>query len=231
MSRAILYLLLLANAGVLLWQLTPGGAPQSALPEPDPNARQLLLLSERDAPRQAATGRVTMSTTTVTPSSAKSPDAPAPEGRCYTLGPFRSQDTAALARAALEDLNLEPGERVRNEREQYGYQVYIPPFDDRDAAIEAARALADKGITEYYIMNEERLRNAVSLGLFRNKQHADRQLAELRKKDIFAEVLPRYRDRKLYWLDYADPRQLLTAMAVRQLFPDDPVQRLSRNCS
>lgn len=221
MIRATTYVLILANAGIVLWQITLGNAPVSNLPERDPNVQLLVLLSEQGTSRRLP-DEVAVAGDTV---------AADPDEICFTLGPFRSQDGAAQAREALQELKLKPTGRVRNEREQYGFQVYVPPLQSRDAAIDAARELAGKGITEYYIMNEQNLRNAISLGLFRSKVHAERQVERLKDIGVFVEVLPRYRDRKLYWLDYQDPKQLLSAAAVRQLFPEDPVQRLARSCS
>jgi len=220
MTRIVVYVLLLANAGVVLWQVTTGGESSNNLPQRDTNVKLLTLLSERETDGSERVNAVVSSSTTTTK----------PAEVCFTLGPFRSQDGAARAREALQDLRLKPTGRVRNEREQYGFQVYLPPLESRAAAIEAARELADKGITEYYIMNERNLRNAISLGLFRSKAHASRQVERLKEIDVFVEILPRYRDRKLYWLDYSDAQQALSTAAIRQFFPDDPVQRLARSC-
>ena len=220
MMRIVAYVLLAANAGIVLWQVTLGGEPASKLPQRDSNVKLLMLLSEKE------NGGGERTSTPV----ASSRETQEPGVVCFTLGPFRSQDGAARAREALQELELEPTGRVRNEREQYGFQVYLPPLESREAAIEEARNLATKGITEYYIMNEQKLRNAISLGLFRSKAHATRQVERLRKLGVFVEVVPRYRDRKLYWLDYQDADQVLSAAAVRQFFPDDPVQRLTRTC-
>lgn len=220
MTRIVAYALLAANAALVLWQVTLGGEPGEKPPERSANVKLLMLLSEQQAGDPQVAQKPGGSSKVTTERG----------GVCFTLGPFRSQDGAARAREALQDLQLKPTGRVRNEREQYGFQVYLPPLESRQAAIEAARDLADKGITEYYIMNEQKLRNAISLGLFRSKAHATRQVERLRKLGVFVEVVPRYRDRKLYWLDYRDSEQLLTAAAVRQFFPDDPVQRLARSC-
>jgi hypothetical protein len=220
MTRIITYLLLLANAGIVLWQVTLGNESGNNLPQRDSNVKLLMLLSEKENSGGKRTG-VAVSSSTVNKQRGEA---------CFTLGPFRSQDGAARAREALQELKLKPTGRVRNEREQYGFQVYLPPLESRDAAIDTARKLADKGITEYYIMNEKNLRNAISLGLFRSKAHATRQVERLKEIDVFVEILPRYRDRKLYWLDYSDAEEALSAAAIRQFFPDDPVQRLARSC-
>ncbi|MDH3714870.1 MAG: SPOR domain-containing protein [Gammaproteobacteria bacterium] len=220
MTRAVTYLLLLANAGIVLWQVTLGSESGNNLPQRDSSVKLLMLLSEQK--NSGSTRAAVAISGSATPRE--------PGEACFTLGPFRSQDGAARAREALQGLRLKPTGRVRNEREQYGFQVYLPPLGSREAAIDAARELADKGITEYYIMNEKNLRNAISLGLFRSKAHASRQVERLKEIGVFVEILPRYRDRKLYWLDYNDAGQALNDAAIRQFFPDDPVQRLTRSC-
>ena len=46
MTRAIFYILVLANAGLLLWQATASAPQRASLPAPDPNVEKLLLLRE-----------------------------------------------------------------------------------------------------------------------------------------------------------------------------------------
>ena len=220
--RWLFFTVLFANFGVVVLQLMPGDAEATAASAPDPGAKRLVLLSEKqtDSPTTSTPAVETTASTTTTE----------PAQICYTLGPFKSEDLVERARAELASLDLEASLRERNEREQYGYQVYLPALKTRQEAIKAARELADKGIKEYYVMTEKDFQNAVSLGLFKAKRSAEKHVSSLQRKGVFPEMVSRYRDLKLYWLDYADTAEELSPEYLRALFAGEAVQRLQRDC-
>lgn len=210
--RWVALLLILANAGLAGWlYLDAPGRPRVAA-EPPPEIGRLTLLREEADSRD------------------ESPAEGGDEEACFTIGPF---DDAALAEEAgqrLRDLGLEPEQRVLTEEEVYGYQVLLPPFPDRAAAIEATRELADKGIQEYFVVTEPELENAVSLGLFRQKRFATRHTAYLRELGFEPEMLVRTRERDRYWQDYRDPEGRITPELMDSLATEQPLQRLERPC-
>lgn len=210
--RWVALLLILANAGMAGWFYfgAPGRPGSSA--EPRSEIGQLALLREETDSRAGA-----------------QPEAEE-EAVCFTIGPFEDAGLAEQASLQLHSLGLEPEQRVLAEEEVYGYQVLLPPFSDRESAIEATRELAEKGIQEYFVVTEPELENAVSLGLFRQKRFATRHAAYLRELGFEPEMRVRTRERDHYWQDYRDPEGLVTAGLLESLATEQPLQRLERPC-
>lgn len=206
--RWIALLLLLINAGLLAWQLAGApGRPQSqpALPE---EVGYLALLRE---PAEAPSARE--------------------QAECFSMGPFSDADTAQRAGERLAELGVEPAQRVLTDEETYGYQVILPPFPSREEAAEATRALAEQGIDDYFIITDHsELDNAVSLGLFSEREYALNHQAYLEKIGFEAELRMRTRERERYWQDYRDPAGMVRAEQIEAHVGDGPFQRLPRPC-
>jgi hypothetical protein len=127
-------------------------------------------------------------------------------------------------------LDVDSSQRTLSEREFRGYAVFLPPRGSRDAARRLTDELLEKGISDYYIMTDGELRNAVSLGLFRERKHADGLVARVRRLGFQPELETRYRDLALIWLDYEDADGVIDQALIRDLSPQDAVQRLDRDC-
>lgn len=210
--RWVALLLILVNAGAAGWlYLGAPGRPHS-VDEAPPEIGRLALL------REEADSRTGDAVTT------------GGEGACYTIGPFDDAGLAERASEELRSLGLEPEQRVLTEEEVYGYQVLLPPFPDQEAAVEATRRLAEKGIQEYFVVTEQELEHAVSLGLFRQKRYATRHTVYLRELGFEPEMRVRTRERDHYWQDYRDPEGLVTDGLLESLATEQPLQRLERSC-
>jgi len=210
--RSVALILIIVNAGVAAWLYAGApGRPQPSAGAP-PEIDQLALLRE-----EAGTD-------------AANPAAADDNGACFTIGPFDDAELAARAREKLESLGIGPEQRVITEEEVYGYQVLLPPFPTRQAAVDATRALREKGIQEYFVITEPELEHAVSLGLFRQKRFATRHTAYLEELGFEPEMRVRTRDRTRYWQDYRDARGQVTAELLESLAADQPLQRLARSC-
>lgn len=210
--RWVALLLLLANAGFGAWLYMGGpGRPKPEVSVPA-DIGTLALLRERGQRR--ASGSV------------EADDA----SECFTVGPFDSAEAAARARERLAELGLGPEQRVLTEDEVYGYQVLLPPFPDRQAALEATRELVRKGIDEYFVVTEPELENAISLGLFQRKRFAVRHTAYLRELGFEPEMRVRTQERTRYWQDYRDPQGEITPEVLESLATEQPLQRLPREC-
>lgn len=211
--RWVALLLILANAGFAGWLYMGGpGRPQPA-PDVPSDIGQLALLRETGESRIASAG--------------EGDDA----AECFTVGPFDGADAAGRARQRLAELGLEPEQRVLTEEEVYGYQVLLPPYPDRAAALEATRQLVEKGIEEYFVVTEPELENAISLGLFQRKRFAVRHTAYLEELGFDPEMRVRTEEVTRYWQDYRDPRGRVTPEVLESLATDTPLQRLERPCS
>lgn len=195
MAVRFLFLLLLAlNLGAGAWLLF-GRIPVRPLPPAtDPGVAELRLISEArpSAPAAGTSGRA--------PASSQ----PAAE-TCTTLGPFT---TTVDMRTAMQALSPHVA-RIQYHQEQvdrsHGFWVYLPATATREAALDEARALAAKGINDYYVVTAGDSQNTVSLGLFDDASNAQNRMAALKKLGFPAQVRQRIDTEPAYWVDYAVP--------------------------
>jgi hypothetical protein len=189
----LLFLLLLAlNLGAAGWLLFGRAPAAAAPPASDPGVPELRLLSET---RQTARP-------------AEASPAAVPTGghdACSTLGPFM---TAADMRNAVQNLSPHVARiqyREEQVRRSHGYWVYMPAAASREAALDEARALAAKGIHDYYVVTAGDSQNTISLGLFNDQSNAQNRLAQLQQLGFQAQVEQRVDTEAAYWVDYAVP--------------------------
>jgi hypothetical protein len=211
--RWLAVLMIVVNAGFAGWLYMGGPGRPKPQPVVPPDIGQLALLRETGESRIASNGEEDDAT------------------ECFTVGPFDGADAAERARQRLAELGLEPEQRVLTEEEVYGYQVLLPPYPDRAAALEATRRLAEKGIEEYFVVTEPEFENSISLGLFQRKRFAVRHTAYLEELGFDPEMRVRTEEVTRYWQDYRDPRGRVTPEVLESLATDTPLQRLERPCS
>ncbi|MBS0381731.1 MAG: SPOR domain-containing protein [Proteobacteria bacterium] len=190
----LLFLLLLAlNLGAAAWLLFGRVPAQPFPPATDPGVPELRLITETHKPAQPA----------VAGSSSTPP--PRAHDACSTLGPFM---TAVDMRSAVQALSPHVARiQYREEKVQrsHGYWVYLPAAASREAALDAARALAAKGINDYYVVTAGDSQNTISLGLFNDQANAQSRLVQLQKLGFAAKVEQRVDTEPAYWVDYAVP--------------------------
>lgn len=250
MMRITFFILLFVNLALLLWQTQIADSGQDGTMPVVPADQRLVLLSEYRALQQAQANALTPATGEI-PLGASLPEIPdiqivndqgeefveeqpAPEATavCYTFGPFKDLGQARAVSARLDDLGAEVQRRSKVEQEQYGYRVYLPPYATREEAVNEARKLAELGIRDYFIINDDQdKKNGISLGLFRKKSGAIRRMAQVRRFDFKPQMEIRYRDTTIYWLDYSHSAALDSEPLWLELREDTPdIQRLDREC-
>lgn len=196
----LLFLLLLAlNLGAGGWLLF-GRVPARALPPAsDPGVPELRLLSETRGAH--ATPAVAAST----PATASSATPTMVAEACSTLGPFT---TTVDMRAAMRALTPHVA-RIQYHEEQvsqsHGFWVYLPATATREAALDEARSLSAKGITDYYVVTAGDAQNTVSLGLFDDQSNAQQRLEAIKQLGFPAQLKQRIDVEPAYWIDYAVP--------------------------
>jgi len=222
--------LLLANGMLFLWQsyfVAPATVGSTPMPG---NVPELVLLQETGTTVQAA------SVVAIEP---EQPDSKSIDGAilpvsasksCYTIGPFDSDDALKKVQQLFVDNKIDFRQRTFTEPELFGYNVLLPPFPSRDAAVAMVKILVQKGITDYYIMRDSELDNAISLGLFREHRFAVRHMTFLEKKGLTPEMKTRYYDRSRHWIDYTEQENRIDETALVRMSPESDVQRLLRAC-
>jgi hypothetical protein len=189
MMKWIVGLLLLANLALFGWMrwgsmLTvdvDAVSVQAAL-----NADKIKLLPLHSASAPAASGVAltlsppVVSAVPVVPALDKSAKA----ANCAEWGEF-SGDDLVRAQQALDALKLGDKLSLRSAEQDHGYWVYIPPVKNRAQAEQKIAELKARGVKDYFVVQEKgRWLNAISLGVFKSKEAAQKFLATLSTKKI-----------------------------------------------
>jgi cell division septation protein DedD len=198
--RWVFYSLLILNLVYLVWSLVEWSAPavqpvqQRNLETSAP--RKLTLLEEARAGDAASAGGTEERTA-------------APQSRkrlCPVVGPW---ETGKQAREALQTLAGE-GYRgrvrpVEVEKERLHW-VYLPPFENRQEALDTLRELQSRGV-DSFVVTEGADSNAISLGYFKNEDSAEGLQSKMQTAGYPAEIRETAQTVTEYWV-YLDSRSI-----------------------
>jgi hypothetical protein len=171
--KALVAILLIANVALAAWGLLVHrnrAGTETALMESQLNADKIRIVHGEPEP-------------------ATPPPAPTRADACVEWGPFSAEELAR-ARAALEPLAL--GNRLVTAPVSVtaGWWVYLPPQRSRDAAERKIVELKSLGVEESYLVPERGdWENAISLGIFRSEEGAQRFLEALRSKGVRSAIV------------------------------------------
>lgn len=149
---------------------------------------------------------------------------------CYTLGPFKDrkimQRVSESMAEQVDDISL----RTLQESEKHRYWVYIPAAENIAAAKQLAAQLRSKDFRDFYIVLRGDARNSISLGHFKEPEHASRRLKKVTDMGFNADMEIIYRDYDVYWLDYRVAGDG-EAPAVADNYLAEGVSRITRPCA
>ncbi|MFZ5555909.1 MAG: SPOR domain-containing protein [Pseudomonadota bacterium] len=134
-----------------------------------------------------------------------------------------AREEAERARSRLESEGLGAKTSARTTEQSASVWVYLPPAPSRDETSRRIEELKSKGLTDYFLVQDPgRWRNAISLGLFRSAESADKFLEEVRAKGFdYAELSQRGPKEQVVTLVIRDPSDAEAARvaAMRGDFP------------
>lgn len=141
------------------------------------------------------------------------------QNTCLRFGPLPDeQQTTALAdwfrsrQAAVRQRSSSPEDRSL-------FWVYLAPLGTEAGAREVLDELKKKGISDYRLISQGDLKNAVSLGLYSSQAAVNERLAELRHQGYKPVVVPYTGIGRVYWLDVNIPGGTSALQDVYQGFP------------
>ncbi|MBI5625686.1 MAG: SPOR domain-containing protein [Nitrosomonadales bacterium] len=163
-------------------------APVKALPVPATTATpvaapaQMTASAPVDNPAPGAKPATAVSpeTAVIPPPVAVKPDSLI----CLEWGDFSGND---LKRATEILSAMQLGDKLSQRHVEYnkGYWVYIPPLKNKAAANRKVSQLKALGIREYFIVQDAgAMRYAISLGVFKSQEAAQKHLSELQVKGV-----------------------------------------------
>ncbi len=123
--------------------------------------------------------------------------------QCASMGPFPDLRQATEAASRLRANGFEPSQRLAEEQVWVGHWVYLPSYSTRTEAIEVVERLRELGVKDIYIEPRGDRENAVSLGLFSDRENAELYAGRVRQHDVRPQITDRYRIGSAYWVDIA----------------------------
>lgn len=179
--RILVWILLLGNViffAVMQWGGALFGDGQAVQAQPALHEEKIRLL---DQPKSAPVPTQPVAASAV--ASAAVPVKPN-NTACMEWGEFSGAD---LTRAGNVLANLQLGDRLSQRQIEHsiGYWVYIAPLKDKAAVNQKVAQLKGRGIAEYFVVQEAGpWFNAISLGVFKTQDAAQKFTETLRAKDV-----------------------------------------------
>ena len=158
----------------------------------------------------------------------KSADVPNPltvETACFEWGIF-SANSLKAAQTELSDLAILNQTKSKNAQEALRYWVYIPSLKSTAEAEAKVAKLNAQGITDVFIVQEPKWKNAISLGVFSDEKLATNHLEDLKAKGV-TNVIERLRNEKSGGVSLVTvaitPDQLSKLNALKPDFPGSEI--------
>lgn len=219
MLKIFFWILLAANIVLFAFQRTYFNAPSTGKHEPERLAYQyqedrIRLLSPDEINRDIAKSKAAQDITTA--------------GSCMDTAPFNKAETAGFERQ-LPSLSMNKGDIRRIPvRENQAYMVFIAPAASQKAAEEKIAELEKKGIKSYYLIRDSgELKWAVSLGVFKTREAAEKHAADMEKTGLAdIHVAPRglASEKTVYRLNNLNDEQLRALEAIIRNFPGQSIR-------
>jgi hypothetical protein len=210
--RVVFFVLLLANLAFLAWGGWVDTPRQAKTADDTARLPRLKLVSEAPVakPQSSATSGTVQKMALTTPAggstaeAALNPPGPPPEvTRCVSVGPFNDVDVAAKAAGALKSRGFEPQQRAATGETWDGYWVYIAGVADAGAADRIFKTLDRSGIKDAHLMPESEGGRRISVGLFSDRDRADRRAKVVQRLGFKAAVDEHTQPGTVYWVDLA----------------------------
>ena len=195
MTKWIVGLLLLANLALFGWMrwgsmLTVDA--DAVLVQAALNADKIKLLPLQPASSPAASGVpltlvVASAVSAVPVASAPAAAAQLPPVKvisCAEWGEFSGEDLSRTQQA-LDAMKLGDKLTQRSVERDHGYWAYIPPMKKRTQIDKKIAQLKERGVKDYFVVQEKgKWLNAISLGVFKTEEAAQKYLAALNAQDV-----------------------------------------------
>jgi signal recognition particle subunit SEC65 len=126
---------------------------------------------------------------------------PIASSRCVSVGPFTDLAQAARAAALLRDRGLSPQQRAEQGDTWEGYWVSVGGLASAADENKVMKALDRAGIQDAHVMPETQDGRRVSVGLFSERDRAEKRAQAVKKLGFNAEVTERSQPGTVYWVD------------------------------
>ncbi len=211
--RSVVLLWVIANLAFLAWAVwidAPQPAPTNEAFAKLPRLKLVNELPAGDA-RPASSGGTTRKTgLDFTPQPALAPaPAPAPAliatARCLSVGPFDDQPSATRGASQLREKGLAPRQRLEKGEISKGFWVYIGGLKTDGDVADVLRTLEQSHVEDAHLMSDAGDSHQVSVGLFSERERADKRAGSVEKLGLHPVVAERKLAATVFWMDVDVP--------------------------
>lgn len=235
--KRLVYCLLLANLALFIWQYQQGSEAPPPRPQamrPYDHVNRLLLMSEINLERLRLRTPAKESVVAAAPEQPPAPSVMPPEPAvvavesCYSVGPLKDEAQIAAVRDWLLAMGGDPVLRLDERRELDRYWVYFPPLASKEEALREVERMRAEGLEDVIAVASGEMENAISLGVFSQRDTLRRRLRDLEARGYQPSIMPRYTSEKLSWFDVSFERgEQLTQSEVGARFAEMELREAS----
>jgi hypothetical protein len=196
--KNLLLLLVLANILYFVWELVIEEPPEPGV----------AVVKESDLGPPLTVSRKAEAATSVgaMPGSARPSDLAAVVGRsCVSIGPFTSSPDAERVFREYQEEGIRASVRSTDGQLFVGHWVQIRDVPDRETGNAMLDKLIAGGLTDAYLVPTDDEGLKISLGLFGEMSRAERVELQAESLNFPAEITPRMRDAKVFFIDIGLP--------------------------
>jgi hypothetical protein len=121
---------------------------------------------------------------------------------CYRLGPFVGKRSVTKALSLLNSRGILALQSSYKDKNKDGFWVFIPPQSSRRKANEIIGEFKTMGEKHFFLVANGEFKNAISLGLFSLRKHANARLDEMKKLGFSPAMRNVNLPKSLFWLDW-----------------------------
>ena len=121
---------------------------------------------------------------------------------CNSLGPFTKKSKSEKVQALLRENDFETKQLRLRDTSRRGYWVILPASDSRKEANKHIDKLKKLKIKDYFLVATGAHENAVSLGVYSQKNLARRRVDEMIRLGFIPRMESVALPRKVYWLNW-----------------------------
>lgn len=120
---------------------------------------------------------------------------------CKRIGAFVNESDAEEAATWLETEGIRTQKKIGLDMVWQGYWVYLPKYPNREAAIQVVTELNAKGIKDMFVEIVDPNKNALSLGLYRQRAGAESRARQIKAQGYPAKIGNKEREQAVFWLE------------------------------
>jgi hypothetical protein len=202
--RAAFFLLLLTNLAYLAWAQWIDVPQRPAANDVYAKLPRLKLVSETSEHTQQPASGGARRTALQQPEQA---------AQCLSVGPFYDETGAARGVSVLHDKGLAPRQRSEQGEIPKGFWVFIGGLKTERDVAQVVRLLQQSHVDDARPMPDEGDARRVSVGIFSDRERADRRAQSLEKLGLQPEVAERKVPGPVFWVDVDLPRGTIAPTA------------------